>query len=197
MAAALLLGMPAPLLAGPDDQLPPQAYLDPIDQKIARTGIGLPGRPYPCTRKQRTAHGSTELVSLPTERCVRMLPPQRWRGLWRDMFEGSQFCPSPAKACPSGKAGDRIWLTGGHPSNEGGLYAITFIGRRTAYRGPYGHLGFSDQEIVVDRLISKRLLQAPHRPTKAEADAEMKRCQANGTCFTVEQWNQMANEKPR
>jgi hypothetical protein len=131
----------------------PEAYIDPADQQIARTRVGLAGRPVPCGREQ--LHGGVKvIVSVPTERCFKMLPAQRWRGLWRNAFEGSQFCPAPATKCNHDSPGERIWLTE-RPERrpDGKLYRVDFIGRKTIYKGAYGHMGASDYEIVMDRMI--------------------------------------------
>src|SRR5258705_4520017 len=42
-----------------------------------------------------------------------MRPRQRWRGLWRNVFEDSRFCPEPARTCDHNTPGDRIWLSDG------------------------------------------------------------------------------------
>lgn len=164
---------------------PPEAYLDPVDRRIAETGVGVPGRPYPCTRQKA---GSNVVVHLPTEQCVKMLPAERWRGLWRDDFEGSRFCPAPATTCDGRTAGDRIWLNGGmDDAAGGGVYAVEFIGRRTMYEGAYGHMGMSDHEIVVDRFISIDVVEAPpHTATKRTINGWWKRCQADGNCISLE-----------
>ena len=136
--------------------LPPEAYLDPIDQQIARSGVGLPDRPSPCASARRNGVGKLTAISkLPPERCVRMTQPQRWSALWKDEFEGSQFCPKPATNCPQD---GRIWLSGLRAGSPGGLYAVEFIGRQTIDKGAYGHFGLSDHYILVDQLISMKRL---------------------------------------
>ena len=144
--------------AGLNDKLPPEAYRSPIDQQIARTGKGIPGRPYPCSYSH-IENGQEVIESQPTELCVKMQPQQRWRGLWRDDFEGSRFCPAPARECTHDSPGEQIWLseTPGRP--DGGLYRVEFIGRKTMYKGPYGHMGVFDQEITIDRPISIELIE--------------------------------------
>lgn len=142
-------------------QPPPEAYLDPVDREIARGHGGTPGRPAPCTHMEKPG-GMEALVSAPTERCFRMEPPRRWRGLWRNDFEGSQFCPEPARRCRYGSEPEQIWLTE-RPERQpdGKLYRVEFIGRKTLYRGAYGHMGASDHEIVVDRFLSSRAVPDP------------------------------------
>lgn len=98
-----------------------------------------------------------------------MTPPQRWRGLWWDNFEGSVFCSSPAEECGD-NPGNNTWLSyseklrhaGAKPAEgAGGLYQVEFIGRKTLTRGHYGHMGYFDYEIIVDRMISARQLEPP------------------------------------
>ena len=123
--------------------------------------------------------------TIDTDHCVKMLNAQHWRGIWRNDFEGSQFCPAPVATCEYEGTGDRIWQTpGALHGKRGGLYAVGFVGRSTMYRGPYGHLGMSDHEIIVDRPISARMIKPPPPPmTKAELIAEWRSCEAAHTCI--------------
>jgi hypothetical protein len=187
--AAVGLSISAAAQGGPNDKLPPEAYRDPIDQRIAKTGKGIPGRPFPCAYEGKVDGVETTSES-PTEICVKMLPQQRWSGLWRNDFEGSRFCPEPAKTCDQNMPGERIWLseTPGRP--EGGLYQVEFIGRRTMYKGSYGHMGLSDHEIIIDRLIALSEIEAPPpEPTKAEMIAYWKKCEAEKTC--IPNWDEI------
>jgi hypothetical protein len=135
---------------------PPEAYLDPVDRQIARTRMGVPGRPVPCARHEKQ-NGVDVIVGVPTERCFKMHAPQRWSGLWRNDFEGSQFCPRPARTCDHRSEGERIWLTEKPDRRgDGKLYRVEFVGRKTIYKGAYGHMGASDHEIVVERMIRLR-----------------------------------------
>jgi hypothetical protein len=105
------------------------------------------------------------------EICYKLTEPQRWQGLWRDDFEGSRFCPAPASRCPYHTPRDKIWLeysfgvTDTEPRERkvppGGLYEVNLIGRRTAVKGNYGHMGGSDHALIVDRMISIRQIEAP------------------------------------
>ena len=105
-------------------------------------------------------------------RCLKYDGPRRMKGLWRNDFEGSQFCPAPAKTCGYVMSDKRtnpvIWLDfsvslpADHKGNGlGGLYAIDFIGRRSAYPGYYGHMGVFDEEVIVDRMISMKEIEPP------------------------------------
>lgn len=185
-AAMLMAGLPSAnaVRAGLKDRLPPDAYIDPVDQTIARTGKGIAGRPFPCAR-EAVEQGIRIIRSIPTEQCVRMSAPQRWAGLWRNDFEGSIFCPTPAKSCSGRSDGDEIWLERGPLRGErGAVYAIEFVGRKTLYKGPYGHLGMSDHAIIIDHVISTKMVKAPPPPmSQADLIAEMRRCKAAGTCI--------------
>lgn len=99
--------------------------------------------------------------------CVKRLPPTRWRGLWRDNFEGPQFCPPPAQKCVNEKsAGEKVWLEiDPRPAAlrdvvPGGLYAVEFIGRKSSNGTPREAYGYQ-QDIVVDHLISVKQIEAP------------------------------------
>jgi hypothetical protein len=139
------------------------AYSHIRDRMIVRLGLTSFGV-YPCT--ERRPQGDI-IGSLPTDECYRMTKPIRWQGLWRNDFEGSRFCPFPAKQCAFGTPGERIWLSMRAGSvtmkNErfGGLYEVDFVGRRTAVKGLHGHMGGSDHELIVDRLISMKQVEAP------------------------------------
>lgn len=171
---------------------PPETYIDPVDQQIAKSGEGIPGRPSPCMI-ETMEQGYPVGMSLPTDKCVRMLPAEEWHGLWFNDFEGSQFCAAPAVTCNYGSQQDRVWLTSGPMRGElGGLYEVRFVGRMTMFKGSYGHMGASDYEIIVDRPISIKLVQAPPPPmSDAEIDAEHERCEQAGTCISWEKLKEM------
>ncbi len=119
-----------------------------------------------------------------------MTAPERWQGLWRNDFEGSEFCPVPARNCPSDPAKGGIWLNvpeGTRPAQgAGGLYAIEFVGRRTREPGLFGHMGMFEHEMIVDRLISIREVEPPPPPpTEEESAAAQRACEANGTCIRM------------
>jgi hypothetical protein len=133
--------------------------------------------------------GGFEAMPRSLEKCFEMTPRQRWTGLWRNEFEGSRFCPAPAAECKFDTKGDRIWLSstkdmklGIEAERPGGLYAVEFEGRRTLHPGHYGHMGVSDHEIFVDRLISIKEIEAPYQPTKADYDSMIKQCRSVPGC---------------
>jgi hypothetical protein len=120
-------------------------------------------------------------------------------GLWRNEFEGQTFCATPARECPPpGKWKPNepgvAWLDFASPlpgkadTSPGGLYAIDFVGRATAYSGQYGQDGFFNQEVIVDRLLSITEVEAPPpQPTKNETIKYFKECEKRKTC--VPNWN--------
>jgi hypothetical protein len=112
-----------------------------------------------------------------------MQPQQRWRGLWRNDFEGSRFCPGPATQCQMDTPGDIIWLDAERATRnepDGALYAVELLGRRTAVKGEYGHMGGSDHDLIVDRFISMKKVRRPL--TEAEGQAMLNHCRAGARC---------------
>jgi hypothetical protein len=121
--------------------------------------------------------------------CTKRDQPKRWRGLWRNDFEGSLFCPAPALQCRNDESGERIWLDlNPMPASlrhvrPGALYAVEFVGRRSSNGTGMSAYGYR-QDIVVDRLISIKQVEAPPpEPTAEEELAYWKACLANHTCM--------------
>lgn len=146
---------------------PASAYQSWKDRLVVSTGIPFFGLTPPCIEWVEDQHGSY-YAGIPTDQCFKMLPPQRWRGLWRNEFEGSRFCPEPARECglpPDDWYGPwGIWLDVERVSREpadGALYRVEFVGRRTAVKGAYGHLGGSEHALIVDRVISMKQVEPP------------------------------------
>jgi len=103
------------------------------------------------------------------------------------------FCPAPATSCsfvPSDKRTEPlIWFDFAGPlpnkfkiEQQGGLYVVDFIGRRTVDRGHYGHMGVFDGEVIVDRMISMKEIEAPPKPAKADVRSMIQWCQATPEC---------------
>lgn len=135
------------------------AYKNMDDQFKAVTG-GVFGSP--CTNKI-VRDGSTTYEGVPADQCYKFDRPTRFRGLWNSEFEGSTFCPAPADECDPAKlrrAGGGIWLNaeradlGDAKIADDRLYRVEFVGRQASVAGTYGHGGMSDQQIIMDRLIS-------------------------------------------
>lgn len=131
---------------------------------------GIPWR-IPCTKSSKE-DGVGVIESLPEDQCVRFSRPVRLEGLWRNEFEDQAFCAAPAKGChPAGKWRPNqpgvAWidfatpLAGSDDTPPGGLYAIEFIGRKTAYPGSYGEYGFYNEAVIVDRLLSIKTIDRP------------------------------------
>ena len=110
------------------------------------------------------------LLSLLCGGCHLHRPSRDFEGLWRVEFEGSQFCPAPARECayvPSeARKGPLIWLkfASEFPAEArdmpSGVYAVNFTGRRSLFQGSYGHLGMYDEEVIVDHMISIRKIES-------------------------------------
>lgn len=128
------------------------------DVVLRRIRTAYPGMTEACL--DRIKYGGIEAMPMHVEKCFRMTSPQRWRGLWRDDFEGQHFCSSRVQVCSYEKEGERIWITfksGTRPTKRsatGRVFTIDFVGRRTLLPGHHGHMGVSQHEIVVEKLIS-------------------------------------------
>lgn len=169
-----LLLIPALMIVSACDRgaTPLMAYRHPSDALAKAVPVLELFGVYPCASAERVG-GSTSIVGIPTEECVKMLPSHRYRGIWLDEFEGSRFFegvsrPQDVKAIirrrkPGESFGE--WLSLARPmddkiptknSPKSRMVALDFIGRRTAYPGRYGHFGMSKDYIVVDQLLSAR-----------------------------------------
>jgi hypothetical protein len=166
------------------------------DQDLKRVEAAAPGMTKQCIELLRVRG----INALPprTEDCFEMTKPQRWKGIWRNEFEGSNFCPGATTECQYTQANNWLEFPQRLPEHalqgRGGEYAIDFIGRRTLYRGKHGHMGMSDYEFVVDRVISLKEVERPPRPaTKAELTKYFKKCEATKTC--IPNWDEINKMK--
>ena len=152
------------MLSGCGDRgAPSAAYRDWGDRMAVATGLRDLGLVRPCSHHVRNQYGDYD-ASTPDEECYRFDAPKRWKGLWLAEFEGSIFCPEPAKTCTDGDGGPYVWLGFGKQfkpppglsNNQPGavLYAVDLIGRRSSFKGYYGHMGGAESEILVDKFIS-------------------------------------------
>lgn len=140
--------------------------------------LGLHHLSDPCSVKVREAR-HTVMSSLPTDQCFRMSSPEQMRGVWIDEFEGSQFLPGASDTSPAQVGLGGTWLdveTNRIPGlfltssvDELRAFQIEFIGRRTLVAGKHGHMGSSDHEVVVDKLISARPIDVTPYAKKLEA----------------------------
>lgn len=161
---------------------PAEAYLDPNDRALASKPYS--GGEVPCEGKT-------------TAQCVKMTRPQRWSGIWKNDLEGSRFCLS-SDPCAEVRDREQTWLTfegklpPGIEPGRGGAYQIEFFGKRTQYPGMYGHLGMSEHEIVVDRLITIREIEPPPPDwTEEERKAWEEKCRKAQQCMTLDEMNEM------
>jgi hypothetical protein len=158
----------------------PQLDLAEQEYSAAQFKEALPGITDACIKRlqAKKIRQSDERLHVdatppvPTDRCFQMQEPRKWRGLWRNVFEGSRFCPEPARECGHNSSGEDVWLefAEGLPEGKieasGGLYAMEFVGRRTSRPGRHGHFGMSDHAIVVDRVISMKQVEPPTKRRK-------------------------------
>ena len=159
------------------------------DAQVAAVRASDPGMTDACLEKMRW--GGVEAMPERVDQCYKFDKPRRWKGLWRKQFEGSIFCPA-GSPCPDDQSAveNEIWLEFASEHSvpnevkSGGVYEVEFIGRRSIGEGHFGHLGMSRNDIIVDRLISTKLLEPPPpEPTKAQVIADMKKCEAEHTCI--------------
>lgn len=161
LMALFALSSGTTVYAGPNDRMPPEAYLNPIDQQIARSGQGIEGRPYPCAEKATDPDGQGAWEISAIDRCVRMTESRHWSGVWRYEFEGSTFCQGAALDCRWKKHGEKVFLAErverpGQADLLYGIYRVEFRGRKTMFKGSFGHLGLYDQLVQVDDMLTIR-----------------------------------------
>ena len=137
---------------------PAEAYLSVFDRLLVRTQPFSSVFALPCPHWDM----KTNDWAPPLDRCFRMLPARRWRGVWIDMPRQSFFLPG-ADEVPSDTPETGIWLSFAQPSGlerpadaktDTRAYRVEFVGRRTQYAGEYGESGTAIHEILVDRVIS-------------------------------------------
>jgi len=133
------------------------------EEQVRKLKAAMPGITDACLDKVRW--GGIEAMPPGLDKCFKMTPQGHWAGLWENGFESSRFCPAPATECSGPAGGEYIWLSASPgvrlPTYQGEdrapIYAVEFLGRKTAYRGVYS--GGAPQEIIVDRMISMTKLK--------------------------------------
>lgn len=153
-----------------DRNTPPQAYRHWSDKLAVAIGLSKVGIVQPCWFKVNETKNVAGYERIALDQCFEMDPQRHWKGLWHNEFEGSRFCPAPAKECSWQTPGEKVWLS--FPERKSyldldsqpGIYEVDFIGRETSYSGNYGHMGASNREMLADRLISIKQLTAFARP---------------------------------
>lgn len=204
-AAALLVvwALAAPiclLQLGANPPPPPQAYRSVKDAAISLLWPLWLAEITPCTQRD-TADGIVVRSGLSTDQCFKMQPQRRFKGIWLDEFEGSRFLEGVTGSSEAlarlqrterNAKSSREWLETSaiwrdlppslrqalEPSEKPRLVYVEFDGRRTAYRGRYGHLGMSESEIIVDRVISAHVVyQSRFEHLACEAPAQRSLCE--------------------
>lgn len=138
-------------------------------------------------------YGGVEALPASDQNCYKFDPPRRWQGLWYGAFEMSRFCPEPANDCLDDHTNEKIWLEASpsahvsFPKDDkttAGLWQVDFVGRKSSVHGGYGHLGGSNEEILIDRLLAIKRVPM-------YSDAELAQFHARGvktSCLETVKW---------
>ena len=114
--------------------------------------------------------GTIVYVSGGGRNCYSYGPQQVFEGVYFDEFEGQVFLEGAGPAQKYIKPREDVWLRFDSLSindpdrkkprgDRSNVYFIKLIGRKTDREGRYG-MGVSSAEILVDRVLSARLLQS-------------------------------------
>jgi hypothetical protein len=139
---------------------------------------GGPSGPPTVPPQERCPPGSYE------EECVDLLPAETMRGVWVTGFEQSGFIPDATEVPePNDVRAQQTWLSfadGATPDRSVwaerdrrhgfAAFAIEFVGRRSRGASPnggYGHLNGAANLVVVQRILSLRVLGPPIREAPA------------------------------
>jgi len=116
--------------------------------------------------------------------CYPFAAPERMKGVWQAVLEGSYFDANATVARQPDSRSDawrnantwleaspippeaRIAMQGGPPR----AYAVEFIGRRSICPGIFGHMGVSPHEVVVSRFIRMDPLPFPAETPVGSSD---------------------------
>jgi len=155
VAASLVLG-------GCSEGTPPSAYQHARDRFFATVPLTMFDDDfYPCFR---TVDGQPARLSAAD--CYRLTAPRRMRGVARTGFETGSFYPGRTTLPQADERSD-LWIELDprvlapdvrRSCAEGCAVYLDFIGRRTAVRGRYGHMGLASHIVIVDRVLSARVL---------------------------------------
>ena len=107
-----------------------------------------------------------DVGAIPNEvdRCFEMEPQRRFDGMWRHQLEAMVFCEGAETTCPY--TDSNTWVTfasGDYPKGLSypGMFRVSFLGRKTEKAGHYGHMGMSEHEIIIDRLLAITEVEDP------------------------------------
>lgn len=187
-----LIVLAVALIAGCKPQ--PQRQPKMSDTQLQLMRSEMPGMTAECLDKVKW--GGIEAMPTKVDECFRFSRPQRMQGLWRNQFEGSEFCESSVRQCPSAQVATDLAsftalemqqpLPGYEDTPPGGLYAIDFIGRRSIGLGlfPLG-MGGAKNAVLVDRLLSIKLIEPPPpgQMTKEHIAGYLKDCAGKPICM--------------
>lgn len=116
---------------------------------------------------------------VPAEECFRFEKPRRWSGvIWQnDYFENRFVSGATGPRHPAGVRETGVLTSVQKPDCRGAFcrpihhsngpndpepelkaFKVTFVGRRTAYPGRYGHAGHFEHLIIADRMIAEQEL---------------------------------------
>jgi hypothetical protein len=134
-------------------------------------GLGLNGLVYHACGHSFVEDGIEVFEPVPDEQCYRFGPRMRMRGLWLYQFEGSEFLQNYVEPPDiSTFYRNDVWLNWSRiyvpclsprRQQKPVIFAIDFIGRKSAYPGHYGHLGRSRNLILAEKVLSIRRLDSP------------------------------------
>jgi hypothetical protein len=167
------------------------------DAEMRKIRAEVPGVKDECLEIIRW--GGVEALSRSEEECYKFDPPRRWTGLWLGGFETSRFCPEPTRECPDDAPGEMIWLEVGPTAHvpawdrktAAGMWRVDFIGRKSSFHGQYGHMGASNEEIIMDRLLSIKRVPL-------NSDAVLAQLHARGvktSCLETIRWGGLGSFK--
>lgn len=139
--------------------------------RMARLVLGYD--PYRrCALPLETLPSGTQVASsLPDRDCLDFGPARRFNGVYFDEFEGQLLIEGTPKGPPFREPSDHVWLEFDErtvydantkallrPDDSGKtrVFMIEFIGRKTARKGQYGHMGASQHEVLVNRVVGAR-----------------------------------------
>lgn len=155
------------------DGMPAMAYKNPRDVLVV--GLGLDEMlGDTCNRPLRRNGQVYAIEFVGAEKCFKFGAPQKYHGVWLREFEVSAFFEGRTEL-PLPKdyfTNDGTWLETGAldlPPEFGRCwdrhpwcaFSVDFVGRRSAYRGHYGHMGDYPSAIVVDKIEAIHELPTP------------------------------------
>ena len=132
----------------------------------ANRSVGRPDPHTGCFIKQ-VERGATVFAFTGPRDCFHFGAPRVFSGIYIDEFEGQSFLEGQQ---PPGPYRDQsVWISFDEKSDKRAapllhgiapthVWQIRFIGRRTDRPGRYGHMGMSNSEVLVDRVLEARLL---------------------------------------